>query len=69
MFFIQKSHKRLAINVSRIEETRYNARKEIIEYRCNTNRQYKNTACCIFGNEILPPYQSTQGVGYGTGSR
>ena len=36
MFFLQKPHKRLAINVSRIEENRYNARKKIIGHRCNT---------------------------------
>lgn len=48
MFFIQKPHKRLAINVSRIEENRYNARKKIIGHRYNTNRQYRNTACCVF---------------------
>ena len=69
MFFIQESHKRLVINVSRIQVTRYNARKKIIGYRCNTTGSISILPVGIFGNEILPPSQSTQGVGYGTGSR
>lgn len=69
MFFIQKSHKRLAINISRIEETRYNARKKKSDTGAIRTGSIEILPVRIFGSEILPPSQSTQGVGYGTGSR